>query len=225
MREQFSHSLQTLLRDTEAMLDSVARMIAPARAVLLDRQTGELDTLHRLDDEVDRQEVHLESAALRIIALQQPVARDLRLVGAVLKSLADIERMGDYLVHVGKDGVALAEHPPLKRYLNLGRMLERIEEMLPQLQKALRTQDAALARAVIAMDDEIDGLYEQIQRELVTYMLEDPRTISVALRLMKVGRSLERVGDHIENVAERVIFWVEGELPAKHEHEGEAQGG
>lgn len=221
MREAFTQELGNLLGQTQHMLTTVGRMVPHARSALLNRQVHELEQLQDLDREVDTLEHRIEHDALRVIALQQPVARDLRFVGMVLKSLADIERMGDYLVHVGKDSVALAEQPQLKRYINLGRMLERIAEMVPVLNEALADQDADKARRVIEMDDEIDDLYEQIQRELVTYMLEDPRTISVALRLMKVGRSLERVGDHIENVAERVIFWAEGELPAKHENPGD----
>ena len=146
----------------------------------------------------------------KAIALHQPVARDLRLVALILKSLSDVERMGDYVVHVAEDGAELAQAPALKKYVNLARMLERLGEMSQNLRTSLADRDVTRAEATIGMDDEVDELYEQIQRELVTYMLEDPRNISKALMLMRVGRSLERVGDHMENVAERVRYWVTG---------------
>ena len=213
MREVLDQELGAVLSGVLEMLDLIARMLEQARAALIGREEGGLEAARLLDQEVDELERRVEGECLRIIALHQPVARDLRLLALVLKSLTDIERMGDYAVHVAEDGLELAQESALKKYVNLGRMLTRLEEMLASLRRTLEARDITLARETLAMDDEVDDLYEQIQRELVTYMLEDPRTIGKAITLMRVGRSLERIGDHVENVAERVEYWVSGQRP------------
>ncbi|WP_102125577.1 phosphate signaling complex protein PhoU [Deinococcus planocerae] len=214
MRDALETDLRAVLNGALNMLGTVERMLPIAGDVLIHAQTARLEEVRALDREVDAQEERIEAECLRIIALHQPVARDLRLVALILKSLSDIERMGDYVVHVAADGADLAQAPPLKRYINLARMLERLGEMSQNLRTAIADRDVTRAEATIEMDDEVDELYEQIQRELVTYMLEDPRNISKALTLMRVGRSLERVGDHMENVAERVRYWVTGQREA-----------
>lgn len=211
MRRTFEHDLHDLLRGSLEMLGLVQQMLPLTGAVLLGGRSEQLEEVLALDRQVDALEKQLEADCLRVIAQQAPVAGDLRLIALILKSLTDIERMGDYCVHVAEDGADLAQAPALKKYVNLGRMVERLSEMAQSLRRSIETRDPALARATLEMDDEVDELYEQIQRELVTYMLEDPRTISKALALMRVGRSLERLGDHMENVAERVGYWVTGE--------------
>lgn len=210
MREALEHDLRAVLNGALNMLGTVERMFPIAADVLLHEHTERLDEIKAIDREVDAQEAQIEAECLRIIALHQPVARDLRLVALILKSLSDVERMGDYAVHVAEDGAQLAQAPALKRYVNLDRMLTRLSEMSQNLRTALADRDVTRAEATIGMDDEVDALYEQVQRELVTYMLEDPRNISKALTLMRVGRSLERIGDHMENIAERVRYWVTG---------------
>jgi phosphate transport system protein len=211
MREALEQDLNTVLSGTLDMLATVERMLPMAAAVLNDHGGATLDEVKALDREVDAQETRIEAECLRLIALHQPVARDLRLIALVLKSLTDIERMGDYTVHVAEDGEELSRTPALKKYVNLSRMLERLGEMAVALREAIARRDVAGAGAALVMDDEVDDLYEQVQRELVTYMLEDPRNISKSLILMRVGRSLERIGDHMENVAERVQYWVTGQ--------------
>jgi phosphate transport system protein len=140
------------------------------------------------------------------------VASDLRLIFTVIKALTDLERSGDYAMHVAEDAFVLAQEPPLKRYVTLPEMGRRLLEMMDTLAKAVAERDAELARQVLSMDDQVDALYEEVSRELITYMMEDPRTISKALTLMRVARSYERLGDHLENIAERVIYWLTGEV-------------
>jgi phosphate transport system protein len=211
MREALEQDLNAVLRGTLEMLGTVERMLPLASAVLNDQGGATTEQVRALDREVDAQELRIEAECLRLIALHQPVARDLRLIALVLKSLTDIERMGDYTVHVAEDGEELSRAPALKKYVNLSRMLERLQEMAAALREAISGRDVAGASTALHMDDEVDDLYEQVQRELVTYMLEDPRNISKSLVLMRVGRSLERIGDHMENVAERVQYWVTGQ--------------
>lgn len=211
MREALDADLRAVLNGTLNMLGTVERMLPLAAEVLIDGQAERLEDVRLLDRDVDAQEAQLEAECLRIIALHQPVARDLRMIALILKSLSDIERMGDYAVHVAEDGVELSQAPALKKYVNLQQMIERLIAMSQNLRTALADRDVTQAEATIGMDDEVDALYEQIQRELVTYMLEDPASISKSLMLMRVGRSLERLGDHMENVAERVRYWVTGD--------------
>ncbi len=211
MRDALEQDLNHVLSGALEMLSTVERMLPIAAAVLNDTDAGGMEAVRALDREVDAHETRIEAECLRLIALHQPVARDLRLIALVLKSLTDIERMGDYTVHVAEDGEELSRSPALKKYVNLTRMLDRLQEMAAALRRAISERDVAGANAAHVMDDEVDDLYEQVQRELVTYMLEDPRNISKSLILMRVGRSLERIGDHMENVAERVQYWVTGQ--------------
>lgn len=211
MRDVLEQDLRTVLNGALNMLGTVETMLPLSQDALLNGNSAALAEIQQLDLKVDAAENDLEAECLRIIALHQPVARDLRMVGLILKSLSDIERMGDYAVHIAEDGVELAQMPALKQYINLERMLNRLIEMSQNLRTALSDRDVERAEQTIRMDDEIDELYEQMQRELVTYMLEDPRSISRALTLMRVGRSVERIGDHMENVSERVRYWVTGQ--------------
>ncbi len=210
MREALERDLRTLRADFIRMISQVGEQLNLAGSVLLEGKIEAVQQVHDMDKSVDELEVKLETETLRVIALHQPVAKDLRFIAAVLKSLSDLERIGDYAVHVADDGRLLAAEPPLKRYVNFGLMLSKLKTMLELASRAFTEQDVAVARTAAEMDSEIDDLYEQTQRELVTYMLEDPRTITKALALLRVGRSLQRIGDHIENLADRLGYWLTG---------------
>ncbi len=211
MREALETELQKALNTALEMLDKVRENLMLAGRTLLEGRGELLEGVLAADKTIDDLEHTLENDCLRIIALHQPVAVDLRLVAALLKSATDLERMGDYAVHVAEDAARLAQESPLKKYINLGSMIRNLDAMLLQLRLAVQKRDVDLARAAHKLDDEVDDLYEQVQRELVTYMIEDPRTISKSMTLLRVGRSLERFGDHIENMAERVEYWLTGE--------------
>lgn len=182
-----------------------------ARRALLDSEAEAVQLAVDNDRDVDRLMEKLEREILTVIARQQPAAGDLRFLGAVYRSLADIERAGDYAVHVARVGGELAGQPRIKKYVDLERILAVINDMIELSTKALTERDVDAARASLRMDDEIDVLDQQIQRELLTHMLENPRAISSALLLMNTARYLERMGDHIENVNEHIIFWLTGE--------------
>jgi len=211
MREALETELQKALNTALEMLDKVRDNLMLAGRTLLEGRGELLEGVLSADKIIDDLEHTLENDCLRIIALHQPVAVDLRLVAALLKSATDLERMGDYAVHVAEDAARLAQESPLKKYINLGSMIRNLDAMLLQLRLSVQKRDVDLARAAHKLDDEVDDLYEQVQRELVTYMIEDPRTISKSMTLLRVGRSLERFGDHIENMAERVEYWLTGE--------------
>jgi phosphate transport system protein len=211
MREALERDLRDLSAEFVRMISLNLEQLSLAGKVLLEREIDKIDLVHEIERRVDELEIKLEAECLKIIARHQPVAGDLRLIAAILKSLSDLERVGDYAVHVADDARLLAAEPPLKRYINLAQMITRLKSMLETASFAFVQRDASSAHQAAQVDLEIDDLYEQIQRELVTYMIEDPRTITKALALLRVGRSLQRIGDHVENVLERVQYWVTGE--------------
>ena len=205
------HELVEVNAAVVRMLSQVREGVQLARRALIDEDAEAVERCIAGDALVDAAQHELESRCLTIVARRQPAAGDLRFLGAVLLALADIERAGDYAVHVARAGVELAKRPPLKKYTDIKRILEIEDGMLDTTIAALAESDEAAARSALAMDEEIDELYEQIQRELLTYMIEDHRTITQATQLLAVGRYLERLGDHIENVCEHIIFWLTAE--------------
>jgi phosphate transport system protein len=202
--------LQEIGTSAVRMLSMVREGLAFARRGLIDADVDAADRAISGDAAVDALQNQLEQQILTTIARRQPAAKDLRFLGAMLQSLADIERAGDYAVHVARAGAELAAAPPLKKYLDMKRILVVLDEMLEATMRAMVEGDAEAARLALGMDDEVDDLYDQIQRELLTYMMSDPETINPATKLLMVARYLERCGDHIENVNEHVIFWLSG---------------
>ena len=212
MREALDRALNQLLEESLRMLSLVREMTQEATEALVQADRAKAQGVVAKDKEVDALELKVENQAIAVIARHQPVASDLRLIFTVIKALTDLERAGDYAMHVAEDALLLAQEPPLNRDVTLPAMGRRLTEMMDALAKAVAERDAALARRVLEMDDQVDGLYEEVTRELITYMMEDPRTITKALTLMRVARSYERLGDHLENIAERVIYWLTGEV-------------
>lgn len=200
--------LMELTAGTVRMLSLVREEVELARRSLVGAEPDAAAECKDVDAQVDALQDQLEQRILSVIARRQPAAGDLRFLGAVYRTLADVERAGDYSVHVATAGAELAKEPPLKKYLDMRRILEVEIAMIDTTIQALAESDADAAHRALAMDDEIDELYEQIQRELLTYMAEDQSTIATATRLLAVGRYLERLGDHIENVCEHILFWL-----------------
>jgi len=194
MREALDRALNQLLEESLRMLSLVREMTQEATEALVQADRAKAQGVVAKDKEVDALELKVENQAIAVIARHQPVASDLRLIFTVIKALTDLERAGDYAMHVAEDALLLAQEPPLKRYVTLPEMGRRLTEMMDALAKAASRSATALAR------------------ELITYMMEDPRTITKALTLMRVARSYERLGDHLENIAERVIYWLTGEV-------------
>lgn len=212
------NGMNVLQQDLQEVGNTVVRMLSMvregvqlAKRALIDADLDAAERCIQGDREIDRLQRELESRCLTVIARRQPAAADLRFLGAVVQALADVERAGDYAAHVARAASELAANPPLKKYLDMARILDVLDEMLEVTMRALAEADEGAARQAIAMDEEIDQLYEQIQRELLTYMMADPKTINVASRLLSVARYLERCGDHLENVNEHVIFWLTGQ--------------
>jgi phosphate transport system protein len=147
---------------------------------------------------------------LNILALRQPAGSDLRFVATALKMVTDLERIGDLAVNLAERALELNEEPPLKPYIDIPRMGQAVTAMLHQALDAFVNGNVELAREVLAADDAVDALHVQLFRELLTYMIEEPKNVSRAMRIAFIAKYLERIGDHATNVAQMVIFMCEG---------------
>ena len=185
-------------------------MVAKATQALLDRDNGLCREVIEGDRAVDQLEIEIDEVCHSLIGRKQPTASDLRFLVAVMKINSDLERIGDSAVNIAQSVEQVNEQPPLKPYIDLPRMSQLVQDMVRQSLDAFVRKDAALATAVCRADDEVDGLYKQLFRELLTYMIEDPKTVSRALHLLLISRNLERIADHATNIAEDVVYYVEG---------------
>jgi phosphate transport system protein len=162
------------------------------------------------DNQVDQLEREIESLVMRLLALRQPMARDLRQSIAALKIAADLERIGDYAANVAKRSIALNQTPPVKPVYAVPRMGRLAQAMIKDILDAYVERDAEKALAVWLRDEELDEMYTSLFRELLTYMIEDPRNISACTHLLFIAKNLERIGDHTTNIAETLYFLVHG---------------
>lgn len=207
----FEQNLHELVTELVRMLSLVRHGNSLARQALIDRDAAAAEECASNEVLIDAMMEELELKVITIIARHQPTARDLRFLGAVYRSLADVERAGDYALHVARAGAELSQAEPIKKYVDLARIMTVIDEMIERTMKALTESDAVAAREALQMDDEIDVLEQQIQRELLTLMMENPRAVGPGMLLISTTRYLERLGDHLENVNEHLIFWLTGE--------------
>jgi phosphate transport system protein len=210
VRQEFDAELLELKKKILTMGGLVEAMIADSLTALTTRDSELAEDVQKRDRQVDRMEMEADDLSVRIIALRQPAAGDLRLIIAALKVTTDLERMGDLSVNIAERVVELNTEPQLKPYIDLPVMVEKVRAMTRDALDSFVTGDVEQARRVLAADNEVDGLNVQVFRELLTYMLEDARTISRATRLIFISKYLERLADHATNVAEEVIFAIEG---------------
>jgi phosphate transport system protein len=194
------------------MADMVERAIQSSITALKGRDIELARRIIADDARINRKRYDIEEHCLELIATQQPLAGDLRTIVAVLHMIVDLERMGDHAEGIAKIVVMLADEPPLKPYVDLPRMADVATDMLREALEAFKHRDAGLARSAMNRDDEVDALYDQVYRELLTYMLSDPRTIEPATRLLWVAHNLERIADRVTNVCERVAYLVTGKM-------------
>ncbi len=188
----------------------VEKQIAGAVAALIERNDDQARMIIERDHSVNRMDVEVDDLCLRLLALHQPAARDLRLITTGLKITTDLERIGDMAVNICERILELNREPQLKPLIDLPRMADVAQHMLRESLDSFVREDVDLALAVCREDDIIDGLNSQLFRELLSYMAEDPRTISRAIPLLFIAKYLERIGDHATNIAEMVVFMVKG---------------
>ena len=211
-RETFDRELRglqdDLLRMGALVEESVRRSIEALRA----RSVEMAEAIIAADNSIDALHLELEERCLRLMATQQPMAKDLRTIAAVWAMTMDLERIGDHAEDIARATKRMADQPLLKPLIDIPRMADLVQEMLRTGLDAFVRRDAGLAQQMAATDDEVDHLYGQVFRELLTYMIEDPRNIQRATYLLFSAQALERMGDHATNIAERVIYMVTGTL-------------
>lgn len=210
MERHFDEELKHLKQRLLQMADTAQEMIGLAVKSLAERKESYAKEVFVLEESVNHMEIQVEEEVLRLIALRQPAARDLRLLMAILKINNDLERVADQACNIAEIAIFLLKEPPLKPLIDIPRMAHLAQNMIKNSLEAFVRQDSNLAALVCGEDDQVDNLNDQIFRELLTYMIEDPKSITRAVDLILVSRNLERVADHATNIAEDVIFIVEG---------------
>lgn len=212
IRLEYAHELENLRGSVVALSSMVDKAIARSVDALIRQDVAAAEQVIAADRAINRQRWAIEEDALRILATQGPMASDLRNVAAAIHIVTDLERMGDHAAGTAKIVIDIANEPLLKPLVDIPRMASIAREMLNDAITAYINGDPAAAEAVAHRDDEVDALYEQIYRELLTYMMADPGTINRATRLLWVAHNLERVADRVTNICERVVFAATGEL-------------
>ena len=213
----FDQKLGDLKQRMLKMAGAVERSIQEAVRSLVTRDNTLAEKVIADGKQIDGMEVEIEEEALALFALRQPVASDLRLVAAVIKANTDLERINDHAVNIAERALEVNVLPTLKPLIDIPRMATTAQWMVKNALDAFVNQDVALADAVRLRDDELDSLCDQIFRELLTYMMVDPATIDRATHLILISRDLERVGDHASNIAEDVVYVVQGRIVRHHQ--------
>ena len=212
MQRHFHEELESLKQTLLAMGGLVKEQIRQVMRALVERDDALAQSVVERDQQVNAYDVEVDETCVNLLALHQPAAGDLRFITTAMKIVTDLERMGDQAVNIAQRVLELNQEPQLKPYIDLPRMAEKAQRMVKESLDAFVARDTELARRVCAEDSEVDALKEQIFRELLTFMMEDPRTIPRAIRLILISRFLERLADHATNIAEMVIYLVDAKM-------------
>jgi len=210
MSSQFDAELNEIRARLLEMGGKVELMIANSMRSLVERDSELAGRTIASDAEVNAMEIEIDRKCLHILARRQPAARDLRFVTLALKIVTDLERIGDQCASIAKHALELNREAQLKPYIDLPRMAEAANNALRDALDAFVRGDAPTAVKVCHEDHLVDELNEQLQRELLTFMMENPATVGRAMRINSISKYLERIADHATNIAEMVIFMVEG---------------
>jgi phosphate transport system protein len=212
MARHFHEELDGLKQTLLAMGALVEDQIRQVMRALVDRDDVLAQSVIERDREVNAYDVEVDEKCVELLALHQPTAGDLRFITTAMKIVTDLERIGDQAVNIAQRARELNVEPQLKPYIDLPRMAELAQTMVKESLDAFVARDTALARRVCGEDEAVDAFNHQIFRELLTFMMEDPKTIPRAIRLILIARFLERVADHATNIAEMVIFMVDSKM-------------
>ncbi|MCI0437852.1 MAG: phosphate signaling complex protein PhoU [Chloroflexi bacterium] len=209
-RRDFDRDLRLLQDELLSLGGMVEKAIARSMDALKNRDLDLSRQVVREDDIIDRRRNQLEERCIDLIATQQPLASDLRILITVMHVATELERIGDYAEGIAKISLMMGDEPPLKPLIDIPKMAEKSQDMLRRSLDAFVNRDVVASMAVWRDDDEIDALYDDVYRELMEYMVSDPSTIRRATFLLWVAHDLERIGDRTTNIAERVIYLVTG---------------
>ena len=212
MQRHFHEELEALKQTLLAMGGLVEDQIRRVMRALLERDGALAQEVIDRDARVNAYDVEVDEKCVELLALHQPAAGDLRFITTAMKIVTDLERIGDQAVNIAQRSLELNAEPQLKPYIDLPAMAERAQRMVKESLDAFVARDTELARQVCGEDAAVDALKEQVFRELLTFMMADPRTIPRAIRLILISRFLERVADHATNIAEMVIYMVDSKM-------------
>jgi len=215
METHFQKQLEELKENLLKMATLVEEAIDNAVQSLVKRDSGLAQKAFETEDRINTMDIAINTECLNLLALRQPMAADLRFITSALKIITDLERMGDQAVNIAERAVSLNREPQLKPYIDIPRMAEIAQSMVKDVLHAFVNRDSKLARSVCERDDLVDGLNDQVVKELLPDMMSDTGAITREVHLMIVARCLERIADHATNIAEDVIFMVDG-LVIKH---------
>ncbi len=216
MERQFDEELKTLQEKLLYMASLAQESISIAIKGLKERNEKYTDKVMEQEKEINLLDIEIDELCMRLLALRQPMAVDLRLITASLRISSELERIGDQSVNIVERTLELLKVPLLKPLIDIPRMATLAEGMVRDSITAFVNRDAALARNVCERDDEVDNLNDQIFREILTYMMQDPSSLKRAVDLILVGRHLERIADHATNIGEDVIYFVKGKTIKHH---------
>jgi phosphate transport system protein len=217
LRQNFLEELKKLENSLVEMGTTVKDMLEKSKKALLDRDSALAKQVIEMDDIVDKYNWSIEDNCLKLLALQQPMAHDLRVIAAAMKIISDIERMGDYCVDIAKFTIELIKLPPLPLNKNLINMFELVEKMLCDSLDAFVNRDINFILSVVEQDDAIDRTYYRIYDEVIEEIEHAPETAPQQVKYLMIARFLERIADHITNIAERIYYMETGELKELHE--------
>jgi phosphate transport system protein len=211
-RETLDRALRALLDELLVLGDMVADAVRIAVSSLKERDLAASQKVYLADEEINKKHFEIEDRCITLIATQQPMAKDLRLLAAVLEITTELERMGDYAKGIAKINLLLGTEPLIKPLIDIPRMADISLDMLHRALDAFVAGDVETARKIPKEDDQVDALYNQVYRELVTYMIADTSTIDGANFLQWAAHNLERMADRVTNICERTIYMVTGEM-------------
>jgi phosphate transport system protein len=215
METHFQQELSKLKEEMLKMAGLAERSISNAIAALVKRDTALAERTIADDERINQLELVIDDWCLKLLALHQPMAADLRFITSAMRINTELERIGDLSVNIAERAISLNQEPQLKPYIDIPRMAEISQSMVKDVLDAFVNGDAQLARSVCERDDQVDALNDQVFRELLTHMMADSKTITRAVHLIVVSRCLERIADHATNIAEGVIFMTKA-LVIKH---------
>lgn len=216
MDRQFDAELRALNEKLLHMARLAEESVALAVRSLRERDEALAQDVLKREGSVNLLDVEIDELCLRLLALRQPVASDLRFITSAMQIATELERVGDLAVNIAEVSLDLLHHPPLKPLIDIPRMAALAQGMVKDSLNAFVNRDEKLARAVCERDDQVDSLNDQVFRELLTYMMSDPTTIDRAVDLILIGRHLERIADHATNIGEAVIYLVLGKTIKHH---------
>jgi phosphate transport system protein len=210
MERHFEHDLEELKQRLLWMGSLAESAVHKAVQAVLDAEESFAEQVLEEENTINEMQIEIDDRVQRLLALQQPMAVDLRFILAVSRINNDLERIGDQGVNIAQSALRILRHPQVKPYVDLPRMSELAEGMVRDSLNALVHHDQELAKSVLARDDEVDRIRDQMFRELLTYMMENSAVVFPAFELILVAKNLERIGDHATNIAEDVIYMIAG---------------